>query len=568
MPRSLQVASELNTLSQLRRKMGEKSVLAFAQTYFPRHAAYNPCTFHHEICGLLQEMSEKRSGRLAVAAPRAHAKSTVVSFFYVMWSICYSKERCILILSATAKQAQQLLSGVSVALDTNTLLQEDFPEVFAPETKARTKWTQDQIVTPNNIMVAALGVGQESRGFKHDADRPTLIILDDVDGEKNTFNSDSRDKVLRWFTGFVLKAGAPKTCNFVAVGTLLHRDSLLSRLTRVGEFLDWEKRIYKAVIKFSARTDLWERWKNILFGNGEVYEDEAGFAAANKFFEANKQDMLEGTKVLWEEVENYYALIKIKELESSYSFDAEKQNDPSNAKECRFNPDTFTYWDREYGQSVDELLASFKGDYTIIGALDPSVGTMKTKNDPSAIVILAKHQGKLYVLDADIKMRPQEEIIEAVVNYCKIRKPISKFIVEANTCPGLLLKNIQDRAHQENVVGAFKEIRTTKNKDFRIFGMETHITTGQVVFSYKHTELLDQLKYYPRGDHDDGPDALEMALREAVADGVGFVDLTVIRDKHGRDINHRDYGQTTPAEDCRDEDDDDDGPARPFYRLD
>lgn len=551
------MASELSSISQLRRKMGERSILDFAKTYFPRHTVHKPCSFHHEICSILQEISESRNGRLAVAAPRAHAKSTVVSFFYVMWSICYNKERCILILSATAKQAQQLLSTVSIALDTNVLLREDFPEVFSSETKARVKWSQEQVVTPNNIMVAALGVGQESRGIKHDADRPTLIILDDVDGDKNTYNVDARNKVLSWFTSFVLKAGDPKTCNFVAVGTLLQRDSLLSRLTRAGEFLDWEKRIHKAVIKFSPRIDLWEKWKNILFGNGEVYEDEAGYPAATKFFEANKQDMLEGTKVLWEEVEDYYALMKIREMEGSYSFDAEKQNDPTNAKECRYNPDEFTYWDREFGQSVDELLASFKGDYTIIGACDPSTGTMQTKDDPSAIVILAKHKGKLYVLDADIKMRSQEDIATAVVNYCKIRKPLNKFVVEGNICPKLLLKSMQDRAQQENVVAPFKEIISRKHKEVRIFGMEVYITTGQILFSYRHAELLEQLKYYPRGDHDDGPDALEMAVSEAVSEGVGFVTLTEVRDRHGRTIDDRDFGQTTPEEDCRDEDDDD-----------
>lgn len=539
--------------------MGERSILDFAKTYFPRHTVHKPCAFHHEICSILQEMSEARNGRLAVAAPRAHAKSTVVSFFYVMWSICYNKERCILILSAIAKQAQQLLSGISMALDTNALLQEDFPEVFSPETKARTKWTQDQIVTPNNIMVAALGMGQDMRGIKHDEDRPTLVILDDVDGEKNTYSAESRENVLNWFTRTVLKIGALKRCNFIAVGTLLHKDSLLARLTRAGEFLDWEKRIYKAVIKFSAQSELWQRWTNILFNRKDSYEDETGMAAANRFFEANREAMLEGTKVLWEEVEDYYALMKVREIEGSFSFDSEKQNDPTNAKECRYNPDQFTYWDREFGQSVDDLLKSFNNDYTIIAACDPSVGTMKEGADPSAIVVLAKHQGKLYVLDADIKPRPQEELIEAVLGYCKIRRPMSKFVIESNLFPELLLKNIRERAYQENIIAPFIERRNTRNKELRIFGMETNITTGQIVFSFRHKELLDQLKYFPRGDHDDGPDALEMALREAELNEKGFLPLTEKRDRHGRTADDINAGGTTPEEDCRDEDDEDYG---------
>jgi hypothetical protein len=77
--------------------------------------------------------------------------------------------------------------------------------------------------------------------------------------------------------------------------------------------------------------------------------------------------------------------------------------------------------------------------------------------------------------------------------------------------------------------------------------------------------LLDQLKYFPKDDHNDGPDALEMALREAELNQIGFLPLDDrdIKDKHGRGIHDRDFGQTTPEEDARDEDDeDDDDPNR------
>jgi hypothetical protein len=42
-----------------------------------------------------------------------------------------------------------------------------------------------------------------------------------------------------------------------------------------------------------------------------------------------------------------------------------------------------------------------------------------------------------------------------------------------------------------------KEIRSTSNKELRIFGMEAYITTGTILFSRRHTELLEQLKYFP-----------------------------------------------------------------------
>lgn len=269
---------------ELRKEIGRNSLLQFGKTYFPQYITHKSCAFHEEICDVLMVMSKERDGRFALAAPRGHAKSTVVSFLYVIWSICYSKEHFILILSAIANQAEKLLSSVSTALETNRLLREDFPEVFDPKEKVKTKWTQEEIVTPNNIMVAARSVGQDFRGIKHDQYRPTLVILDDVDGDKNTYNAASREKVFNWFTSTALKAKDAKVANIVAVGTLFHIDSLLSRLTKKEEFPNWQKRIYKAVIEFSPRKDLWQKWGNVLFNRGDAYNDEVGLRAADNYF--------------------------------------------------------------------------------------------------------------------------------------------------------------------------------------------------------------------------------------------------------------------------------------------
>ncbi|MFA5337944.1 MAG: hypothetical protein WC330_06395 [Candidatus Omnitrophota bacterium] len=67
--------------------------------------------------------------------------------------------------------------------------------------------------------------------------------------------------------------------------------------------------------------------------------------------------------------------------------------------------------------------------------------------------------------------------------------------------------------------------------------------------------MIDQLKYFPRDTHDDSPDALEMALREAKLNEISFIGLEEKKDPHGRTIEDPDYGLTSPAEDTKDEDD-------------
>lgn len=95
-------------LKLLRRELCRDSILDFAKIYFPQYVTAAPCSFHEEICNELMEISDRRDSKVAIAAPRGYAKSTVVTLFYVAWSICYEKEKFILILSATAKQARTL----------------------------------------------------------------------------------------------------------------------------------------------------------------------------------------------------------------------------------------------------------------------------------------------------------------------------------------------------------------------------------------------------------------------------------------------------------------------------
>jgi len=547
----MSLSQAANNLKLVRQELYRSSILDFAKHYFPQYTTSPFCFFHEDICKRLMALSEKRNGRLAIAAPRGYAKSTLVSFFYAMWSICYNKERFILILSATANQAQTLLSDITRALATNDKLREDFPDVCSKGGDVKTKWTQHEIITGNDIKVAALGWEQSFRGIRHHQDRPTLIILDDIDSEKNTYNAIYREKLYDYFTKTISNAGRLKGFNMIAVGTLLHLDSLLSRLIKKGESPEWDKETYRAVLSPPEREDLWQTWCDILYDK-DLYEEESGIEAADKFFEANKQEMLKGTKVLWPEVEDYYQLRKIKETKGSYAFDTEKQNDPRNAKDSLYDPDKFSYWDKDYA-NVDQLIASFGSDYSIIGACDPSVGVISKNADYSAIIILAKHKGKLYVLDADIKQRSQDSLVQAIINHCNIHRPMEKFVIEANLFPELLVKYVRECAERDNVIVPLKEIRNTKNKELRIFGMETYITKGIILFSRSQQTLLDQLKYFPRGDHDDGPDALEMALREAELNEVGFVRLEK-KDKHGRTPDHPDYGRSTPEDDTEDED--------------
>lgn len=583
-----------NTVSQIRREMGRKSILDFAQLYFSDYMTSKPAAFHEEICKVLIEMSDQRKRNLAVAAPRGHAKSTLVSLFYVVWSICYGKESYIVLFSSSSRQAISLMADIKTAFETNDKLIRDFPEVcHAGDGSVRQQWTQQDIVTKNSIKVQALGYDQNMRGFRSGRNRPTLVIFDDIDGNKNTYTAEAREKVLKWFKGTVRYMGSPKRTNMVAVGTLLHTESLLARFINRNEFQNWEtKLLYKAVIEDAKREDLWEQWRKIVFfqekykgkvskhlfdnagldydamlpsikkrnyideqghvvewfdGLDDVFKNlcpelseehllklenilmfiknnEEGVLAADGFFYDHKIDMLLGSKVLWEAEHDYYSLMKIKKIEGPHEFNREMQNDPKNAEDCVFDPEKFEYWTKKHESEV-ELINAYKDDLEFFGACDPSIGSKKRTSDYSAIIILARHrkENTLYVLSAEIKKRSQEELVQDIVN-CHRNRSFAGFVFEANLFQVLFIPAIRIHAAQEGVHVSILPIQSMGNKELRVKQLANFITPGWLRFSKDHERLLEQMKDFMQpGSHDDGPDALEMAVRCANSTKPGTV---------------------------------------------
>ena len=90
---------------------------------------------------------------------------------------------------------------------------------------------------------------------------------------------------------------------------------------------------------------------------------------------------------------------------------------------------------------------------------------------------------------------------------------ISRFGLETNQFQSLMLEDILRRAKAAGVRTSFAAIENRTHKESRIAGLEPEVTQGRIRFSRRHHLLLDQLRQFPHATHDDGPDALEMAVQ-------------------------------------------------------
>jgi len=200
---------------QARRNTGAQSPQQFAETYLQSHCNLPFSRMHKEIFSLLKEITERRNARVAIAAPRGHAKSTIIALAYPLWYVLYGKERFILIVSNTSDQAVLRLNDIKKQLETNPLFLSDFPKVC--RSKKQTPWRSNRILLANGAMISAYGAEQQLRGVKKGKDRPGLIICDDLENLEQVREEQQREKLKSWFTGTLMNAGHPAT-NFVVTG--------------------------------------------------------------------------------------------------------------------------------------------------------------------------------------------------------------------------------------------------------------------------------------------------------------------------------------------------------------
>lgn len=491
----------------LRRKLAAIDLGFFGRAYLPHYFSRPSPAFHQDLDvlwmdGVLKHLNpivdkkainREKGCKRVTAAPRGHAKSTNLTFKDSLHAILYEYKHYTLIISDTSGQAIGFLDAITEEIEDNEAILADFGNLRGGV------WRDDVIVTKTNIKIQALGAGQKVRGLKHKQWRPDLIILDDIENDENVRTPEQRKKLYNWFTKAVSKAGDTYT-DFVYIGTLLHYDSLLAKVLKNPGF---RGKKYKAVLSFSI-SPLWDKWEKIYIDLSNDNHE----ADALKFFEEHRAEMLVGTEVLWEDKLSYYNLMCSKIEDGEAAFNSELQNEPIDPNDCTFNEEWFDYYNPH---EIDFRLPQFR----FYGFLDPSLGKNKT-SDFSAIetAALDTKTGYMYDVDADIERRHPDVIINDVLEKTKwlkktYGKKYAKFGIETNQFQWFLKEQIAKESARRGIYLPITEVNQTSDKVGRIQSLQPDIKNKYLKLNKQHKRLIEQLKFFPMGDHDDGPDALE-----------------------------------------------------------
>lgn len=223
---------------------------------FDGRAATPP--FHRE-CWDLCCSNEKY---VAIAAPRAHAKSTAITLGYGLATLLFRQRRFMLLVSDTESQSSLFLGTFKQELQENTELADLFG--LKRDDKGLVKFIKDsetdivvECTDGHRFRIIAKGAEQKLRGLIWNGSRPDIIMIDDAENDELVMNKERRDKMRRWFKGALLPCLSDRGIVRM-VGTILHMDSLLERLMPG----DAEKTTHRVGLKtFSTRRGMWKSVK-------------------------------------------------------------------------------------------------------------------------------------------------------------------------------------------------------------------------------------------------------------------------------------------------------------------
>ncbi|WP_247317319.1 phage terminase large subunit [Ralstonia pseudosolanacearum] len=484
--------------SKARRERAWNDYEFFCRTYFP-HYVPTPyfSLFQQFIFKRLPEVIDgPTDGREVHQAPRGEAKSTYETQLGSLWCIVTGRKHMIGIIMNTEEQAAEMLESIKAELDSNPRLAMDFPEACG---RGRV-WQATTIVTANNRKVRIGGTGKKIRGMKHGPHRPDLIFLDDLENDDNVRDKAQRDKV----ESFVLKAvlglaGPGGGMDVFWPGTSLHYDAAINRVSRKP---GWRRRIFKSIMQWPERLDLWERWEGIYTSGADDDEaKEVAEAEALAFYQSNKAEMEAGAVVSWPEVRPLYRLMCMRATDHD-AFNQEQQNEAGNDDTAPFK--TLQFW-------VDR-----RNDWIFFGAIDPSMGKSNKARDPSAILVggLDRQRMVLDVVEADVCRRVPDLIISRAIDL-QAEYGCVTWSVEAIAFQEFLYTELLKRAALRGVPFPAIPGPTGRDKTLAILSLQPHVANQKIRVHRSQSTLIEQLKFYPEADHDDGPDALEMLWRVA-----------------------------------------------------
>lgn len=316
-----------------RRAAAEKSVVDFGVTYClatPDSAGLlnrPPSPLIAQYAQDLQSVIEG-SGALHIRFPRGAGKTTWVKIA-ILWGLCTGRIKYVVVFAASAAQAQSILSDIWSVIEGSRPFLEDWPSIAYPvrcadgltQRFAGQRYTYvnefgDRVTERTGIqrtsktitlptihgskasggIVTALGAGCATRGLVRGAQRPDLVLLDDVATRATAASAVQCQKLSEWISGDVRGLAGASLLRMAMTSTPIKSGDLSEQFADPSLHPEWKTISYPMVLSWPRREDLWLQYDELY--RSDIRNGDTSFRTACRFYRDHRTEMDEGAEVL------------------------------------------------------------------------------------------------------------------------------------------------------------------------------------------------------------------------------------------------------------------------------
>ncbi|EGT3599256.1 terminase [Clostridium perfringens] len=505
-----------NNINVLAKALGEIDIaffcLYFLQDIFvvkDSNEARELSKDHYELWQVANEcFIQDEYDKLNIICPRGFAKTTIFDLAISIWLVCYKQSKFTLIGAKKDDDATQFVDSIKKVFNENQRIISTFGKLID---KKKFKVNANEIEFANGMYIRAVGSASSVRGANFKGIRPTVVIADDYQDEKDILTEETREKKYNRWTKELEQVGdkavyrkgkkIKAATKIVSIGTVLHIDCLMSRLSRNR---DYHTILKRAIILEEGQTvddifnsDLWRKCKKIYFNDS--LEDSK--KEAEKYYKQHEEEMR--FNVLWAEKWDCFKDLAIPYWENRLSFMSELMNDATSIGEK---------WFKSILTKSKEEIEEHKFIKTML-CIDPA-STTKKKSDFTAMVVgsLATN-GFKYMRELVLDKLEFNDYCQKVIDVLIAYPDITHVYIEKNTYQGADVVKIKELISKHPILKKrtliFINEMQRKNKDEKISTIIDPVNNGQVIFVDNNKEFIDLILDFQGQaytQHDDSTD--------------------------------------------------------------